>query len=181
MQTNITAKLTPAQIRGVTDMLQKLQDKLPPLVPLTAEERQRAGRLGDRKLGFMMDCQEVVAANAAILPESFDSAEFKRQVELSLELQECVAVLKQITSDVEDTLCGVGNEAFKTSQVAYTYVKTAARHMPGLKLAAERLSEHFSRERTAKVPSSEEPSVTAAPPAVAPQAATNAPAPGGTQ
>ena len=175
-QTNITTTLTPAQIRGVTDKLRLLQAKLPPLVPLTKEERMRAGRLGEKNLAFLSNCAAAVGDNTSILPESFDAAEFQRQVALTLALQDCVSVLNQITSDVQDTLHGVGSDAVRTSKVVYSYVKTAAHHTPGLKLTAERLSGHFSRARVVKETVAEKPplpegAAATAPAAVKPPAA----------
>lgn len=52
-----------------------------------------------------------------------------------------------MTSQVDDTLLGVGSEAMNAATEVYGYVKAAARKTPGLKPVATQLGERFKKAR----------------------------------
>ncbi|MEP0905800.1 hypothetical protein NC969_09815 [Leptolyngbya subtilissima ST-M1] len=54
-----------------------------------------------------------------------------------------LGLLEQLTETVDDTLLAVGSESMTGSLLVYDYVKTAARHSPGLKSVADQLGERF--------------------------------------
>jgi hypothetical protein len=52
-------------------------------------------------------------------------------------------LLEQLSEKVDDTLMAVGSESMASSPLVYDYVKTAAKHAPGLKSVADQLGERF--------------------------------------
>jgi hypothetical protein len=150
---NITATLSDADLTEIKDALQTIQNKLPFLVNLTADERRSLVKMGDKSLAFVNNSLNAAQSNRDILPASFDVEEFIRDYQLAVALTELLAGLRQLEEKVDDTLLAVGSEAMNSSLIVYNYVKTAAKHTPGLKSLAEQLGERFKtiKGRASKV------------------------------
>jgi hypothetical protein len=99
--------------------------------------------MGDKSLAFVRNSVTVTQTNPEVVPSNFDSAELARDYQLTEDLTELLGLLEQLTEKVDDTLLAVGSESMMGSLVVYDYVKTAARHSPGLKSVAEQLGERF--------------------------------------
>ena len=152
---NITAKLSSQDIQEIKAALQTVQKKLPFLVTLSAEERRKLVKMGDKSLAFVNNSVTAAQSNREILPASFDVDELVQDYQLATALTELLTSMRQLTEQVDDTLLAVGSEAMKSSLTVYDYVKTAAKKTPGLKTIAEQLGERFkaiSRGRAAKTP-----------------------------
>jgi hypothetical protein len=152
---NISATLTDTDLQQIKDALAIVQDKLPFLITLTAEERRRLVKMGDKSLAFVSNSLTAARANRDILPASFDLDEFSRDYHLVASLTELMFSLRQLSEQVDDTLIAVGSEAMSSSLNVYDYVKMAAKKRPGLKAIAEQLGERFKaiRGRGTKTPS----------------------------
>ena len=150
---NITATLSDADIQEIKAALQTIQNKLPFLVNLTADERRSLVKMGDKSLAFVNNSLNAAQANRDIFPASFDVEEFMRDYHLAVALTELLAGLRKLEEKVDDTLLAVGSEAMNSSLTVYNYVKTAAKNTPGLKSLAEQLGERFKaiKGRTSKV------------------------------
>ena len=150
---NITATLTEADIQAIKAAMETIEQKLPFLITLTAEERRKLYKMGSKSLSFVNNSLTVAQSNQDILPASFDLDEFMRDYQLSAALTELLFSLKQLTEKVDDTLMAVSSEAMSSSLTVYDYIKTAAKKTPGLKIMAEQLGERFKaiRSKPAKV------------------------------
>ena len=149
---NITATLSNADIQQIKAALETIQQKLPFLVNLSAEERRSLCKMGDKSLAFVNNSLNAAQTNRDILPASFDLDEFVRDYQLAVALTELLTGLRQLEEKVDDTLLAVGSEAMSSSLTVYDYVKTAAKKTPGLKTLAEQLGERFKalRVKTSK-------------------------------
>ena len=140
---NITASLSPQDIQEVKAALQKVQQKLPFLITLSAEERRKLVKMGDKSLAFVNNSVTAAQSNPEILPATFDVEELVRDYQLAAVLTELLISIQQLTEQVDDTLMAVGSEAMTSSLTVYDYVKTASKKTPGLKSVAEQLGERF--------------------------------------
>ncbi|MBD2299246.1 hypothetical protein H6G80_18505 [Nostoc sp. FACHB-87] len=140
---NITASLSPEDIQEIKAAFATIQAKLPFLVTLSAEERRKLFKMGDKRLSFVNTSLIAAQSNRDILPASFDLEEFVRDYQLATNLTELLIGLRQLTEQVDDTLMAVGSEAMSSSLTVYDYVKTAAKKTPGLKTIAEQMGEKF--------------------------------------
>ncbi|MFH7027714.1 MAG: hypothetical protein ACHBN1_20525 [Heteroscytonema crispum UTEX LB 1556] len=145
---NITGTLSPEDIQEIKAALQTIQKKLPFLVTLSAEERRKLFKMGDKSLAFVNNSITAAQSNRDILPASFDLEEYLRDYQLAASLTELLTGLRQLTEQVDDTLLAVGSEAMSSSLTVYDYVKTAAKKTPGLKTLAEQLGERFKAIRS---------------------------------
>ncbi|BAY13148.1 hypothetical protein [Calothrix sp. NIES-2098] len=144
---NITATVSPEDIQEIKAALQTIQKKLPFLVTLSAEERQKLVKMGDKSLAFVNNSVTAAQSNREILPASFNVEEFVQDYQLATTLTELLTSMRQLTEQVDDTLLAVGSEAMSSSLTVYDYVKTAAKKTPGLKTLAEQLGERFKALR----------------------------------
>ncbi|MFN6562725.1 MAG: hypothetical protein RMY28_023425 [Nostoc sp. ChiSLP01] len=152
---NITGSLSPQDIQEIKAALQKVQQKLPFLVTLSADERRKLVKMGDKSLAFVNNSITAAQSNREILPATFDVDELVRDYQLATALTELLISMQQLTEQVDDTLMAVGSEAMTGSLTVYDYVKTASKKTPGLKTVAEQLGERFKaigKGRSAKTP-----------------------------
>ncbi len=149
---NISAQLSAADIQAVKDAVAAIQQKLPFLVSLTAEERQSIFKTGANSLSFVQNSLQAAKNNPGILPASFDAAGFESDVSLFAALTELNTVAAQVTSQIDDTRLAVGGEAMNEATQVYNYVKAAAKTTPGLKPVADQLGERFQKASPQKPP-----------------------------
>jgi len=149
---NIDATLSAADLQAVKDAFTTVLAKLPFLVNLTAEERKGGFKAGPDSLSFVTNALTAAQANPEILPISFSTAAFKRDVDLSAVLTELSTLAASVASQIDDTRMAVGSEAMQQANQVYSYVKTAAKTTPGLKPVAAQLGERFQRASKLKKP-----------------------------
>ena len=149
---NTSASLTEQDIQEIKAALHLLQEKLPFLIHLTADERRKMVKMGDKSHAFVTNSLTAAQTNQEILPSNFDLEAYLQNHQLSIALGEIHISLKQLVEKVDDTLVAVRSDVMLSSLTVYEYVKTAAKRTPGLKSIAEQLSLRFRamRSRTAK-------------------------------
>jgi len=140
---NIDASLSDTDLKEIKAAIATIEQKMPFLVNLTAEERRSLYKMGDKRLAFVQNSLKAATNNRGILPNSFDYDGYIKDCELAAKLTEVVMALHQITEQADDTLMAVGSEAMGSSLTVYEYVKTAAKRTAGLKVIAEQLGGLF--------------------------------------
>lgn len=145
---NIEATLSVEDLKEIKAAIATIQTKMPFLITLTAEERRRLYKMGDKRLAFVQNSLSAAQNNQGILPNSFDFKGYEMDCELAKNLNEVMMALTQVTEQVDDTLVAVGSEALSSSLTIYDYVKTAAKKTPGLKNIADQLGTLFKAIKT---------------------------------
>jgi hypothetical protein len=140
---DINATLSEQDLQEIKQAIIKIQQKLPFLITLSAIERRRLFKMGDKRLAFVQTSLNAAQSNPNILPASFDLSGFANDYRLATTLTEVEMLLSQLTEQVDDTLLAVGSEAMTSSLTVYDYVKTAAKKTPGLKSIAEQMGNLF--------------------------------------
>ncbi|MBD1916908.1 MULTISPECIES: hypothetical protein [Cyanophyceae] len=140
---NISASISDPAMAEIKGAIAVIQNNLPFLINLTPDERRKRIKMGDKSLAFVRNSVTATQNNPDIVPGKFDIAELNRDYQLTVALSEVLGLLEQLTETVDDTLLAVGSESMTGSLLVYDYVKTAARHSPGLKSVADQLGERF--------------------------------------
>lgn len=140
---NISATISDPAMAEIKGAIAVIQNNLPFLINLTPDERRKRFKMGDKSLAFVRNSVTATQNNPGIVPSNFDIAELNRDYQLTVALSEVLGLLEQLTETVDDTLLAVGSESMTGSLLVYDYVKTAARHSPGLKSVADQLGERF--------------------------------------
>jgi len=154
---DINTTLSEADVQAIKQAIGTIQQKLPFLITLSAEERKRLYKMGDKRLAFVQNSLSAAQSNRNILPASFDLEGYTNDYRLASSLTEVLMSLRQLTEQVDDTLLAVGSEAMSNSLTVYDYVKTAAKKTPGLKAIAEQLGTLFKAIKSKPVKPATEP------------------------
>ena len=139
----ISAAISDNKLQEIKTAIASIRSNMPFLVSLTVDERRKRIKMGDKSLAFVSNSLSVTQNNPEVVPSNFDIAEFNKDYQLTVSLTEVLSLLQQLTEEVDDTLLAVGSESMASSLLVYDYVKTAAKHAPGLKSVADQLGERF--------------------------------------
>lgn len=140
---DINVTISETDLQEIKHAIATIQQKMPFLITLSADERKRLYKMGDKRLAFVQNSFNAAQSNQNILPASFDLEGFTNDYRLATSLTELMMLLRQLTEQVDDTLMAVGSEAMSSSLTVYDYVKTAAKKTPGLKGISEQLGGLF--------------------------------------
>jgi hypothetical protein len=149
---NIDASLSAADLQAVKNAFTTVLEKLPFLISLTADERKSTVKTGPDSLSFVTNALTAALVNPTILPVSFSTPAFQKDVDLFTILTELSTLATSVASQIDDTRLAVGGEAMEQAIQVYSYVKTAAKATPGLKPVAAQLGERFQRAGKQKKP-----------------------------
>lgn len=144
---SMNTTLSDADLQDIKQAIATIQERMPFLTTLSADDRKRLYKMGDKRLAFVQNSLTVAQSNTNILPASFDVASFANDCRLAAQLNEILMLLNQVTEQVDDTLMAVGCEAMSDSLTVYDYVKTASKKTPGLKAIADQLGTLFKAIR----------------------------------
>lgn len=147
---NISANIADADVQAIKAAIATIQQKLPFLITLTADERKAIFKTGPNSLSFVENALQAAQNNPDIFPKSFDVTEFASDVNLFAVLTDLGTSVKQLASEIDDTRVAVGGEAMKEATQVYNYVKTAAVTTPGLKPVADQLGQRFQKTGSAQ-------------------------------
>lgn len=154
---NIDASLSAADVQAVKDAFAAVLTKLPFLVNLTADERKQVFKTGPDRLSFVKNAATGAQGNPDILPASFSTPAFQRDVDLFGVLTELGTLAESVASQIDDTRLAVGGEAMQQATQVYNYVKEAAKTTAGLKPLADQLGEQFQKASKPKAPTPPNP------------------------
>ena len=176
---NLSA-ISPKEIENAVKALKRLRQAMPFLIALSPLERSHSSNVGPKSLNAAQVSLLAAREYPAILPAGFDLAHFERTVQVFGGLSQCQTALKELSTDVQDTLLAVGTDALKGTQQIRALVKAAVKTTPGLSEIAQRLTTRTQRGVGAEVaptivPTTAGPAdptpIAPAPQAPAPQAA----------
>ncbi len=134
----------------INDVVAKLQDckiKLAPyLQGLTADERHKLFKMGDKTVATVEKTKEYVVTNPQFVPAYMDQDEFKKDAKVVAQLKAIVNLATQLATDADDTMMLAGSEALQGALLYYGQIKEAHyRGIPSAKPIYEDLSQRFAR------------------------------------
>ncbi len=145
-ENKISAVVTNEDHQLIMTSIQAVREKLPFLVDLSPEDRQKVLKLSDKSVGFVNQAAELATQNPDFLPRSFDIDEMKKDVDVYHQLQAYHQALTQVLELVDDTLMQVGSEAYSSALAVYHYAKTSRVPVEGLDNAVDELGKLFARK-----------------------------------
>lgn len=150
-QNKVSATLSDEAAAAVTTALATVKQNLPFLIALSREERRALPKMGSKGRGFVRAALTLAGQNADMLPRAFDVAEFQRDVELEARIAPIAASLTQLAELVDDTLVGVGSDAYVAALAVYGYAKAAGKS-GGLDGQLDSLGQRFARRSQSATP-----------------------------
>jgi hypothetical protein len=149
---HIETTISANDLQAIKDAFATIKQKLPFLVNLTSAERQGTFKTGPDRVSFVQNALLATQAHPDILPASFSTTSFQKDVALFASLSELQALADSLASQIDDTRLAVGGDSITQATDVYNFVKRAARSTPGLKPLAQQLGEQFKKASRAKEP-----------------------------
>jgi hypothetical protein len=150
----ISAEIIPADKQAVLTSIAEAQAKLPFLVSLTIDERKTLRKMGQESIPYVEDTLRAVKAFPDALPPSFDKAEFERDANLVTSLRDIQIAANAFSETIDDTIMAAGVDAMSAADLAYGYLKTAAKNNVNLKQLVDQIGKRFEGQgkKTPKTP-----------------------------
>ncbi|MCY6490809.1 hypothetical protein [Leptolyngbya sp. GGD] len=148
----ISATLSQDDRDAIAGAIATIQQRLPFLIDLVAEERATLPKLGNKTRTFVSKALDVASQNPDFLPRSFKVDEMQKDMQLFEDLDRLLMSLTQLQDMVDDTCVLVGSEAYSAALTVYNYAKTSGVTMNGLEPIVEEMRQHFRKPRKAKAP-----------------------------
>lgn len=124
--------------------IQTLSGKLTFVISMTAAQRRKCLKLGDKTIGFADKTLNYASSNSDLVPSYLDMNQYNKVYQLSKNLHELLRELKPLVQDIEDTAMQAGVETLSSSMVFYTAVKVASKQgVPAAKAIYEDLQKRF--------------------------------------
>lgn len=144
MENKVSITISEETIAGILKSIASIEQNLPFMINLTAEERQALPKLGDKSLSFVNKSFEYAKQNPKVVPSFLDLKEFEKDVLAVTQLKKILIPLKQLFEKVDDTNLQAGSEAYTAALIFYNAIKGAARAgEPGMKTVYDDLSVRF--------------------------------------
>lgn len=141
---NISGNLSSGDFNQIINRINAIKGALPFLVNLTADERRRGLKMGDKSLAFITKCLEYASAHPNLVPPYLNVPEFQKDHALRDQLVQIIRELNSLVEAVDDTILALGKEEFEHALIFYNSVKQAAKgNVPGTGAIVEDLAERF--------------------------------------
>jgi hypothetical protein len=140
----ISAVLSDTDKAAVLAAIATIKTKMPFIIGLSPDARKELARLGDKTVGFDVNCAEGMANKPELIPSFIDQAELAKDRTLWAPVGEILAQLEALTDSVRDTFDVIGAEVFDADRAFYNNVREAAkRGVPGAQSIYDSLKPRF--------------------------------------
>ncbi len=145
MENRISVAMGTEAIANIMAAITTIEQNLPTLINLTADERKSLPKMGDRTLAFVSKALEYTKQNAQVVPNFLEVAEFEKDVAAVTALNKVLIPLHQLAEKLDDTTMLAGSEAYSAALIFYNAVKGAAKAgVPGMKTIYDDLQTRFA-------------------------------------
>ena len=154
----ISAALTAQDVQDILAAIQVIENKLPFIVGLTADERKTLPKINRQNKLFVDDALQACANNASLLPTYVSVGEMQKDYDLYRTLEQVLQPLAQLYEKVRDTQILTGSESYSSALTVYKLFQMAAAvGMPGMDTIVAQLSERFAGQGSTTTENSETP------------------------
>jgi hypothetical protein len=123
----LSASLSAADQASIEADLDSIRQKLPFLVNMTAEERRKLAKLGDKTRAFVQKSAEFAARHPDYLPRRFDLDAMREDVDLFMALYPIWVSLNDLQEMVYNTYMLAGSEAYAAAREVYSSAKATGK------------------------------------------------------
>ena len=139
----ITGVFTDAVKVDVIAKINEAKALMPFLITLTEEERKRHKGIGNKNLSYVQKCLEGAIAFPDELKKNFDTAEFKKDVEMFNSLIGAYIACAALLEMIDDSMKAAGIDAMGSSSEVYASLKTSAKSNANVKAIVAEIAERF--------------------------------------
>lgn len=148
MENKVSIVIPSADLKAIKDAIAVLQAKLGPLlVALTEVERRSLFKMGEASRPFVEKVLEYVVSNPEFLPPFTDVAEMQKDWKAISDLLPIFNAMKQLCSNLDDTLMEAGSEVMIPSAAYYKSAQMGVKlGIPSAKPIVADLKVRFERK-----------------------------------
>ena len=123
----VSLQFAPADLDAVDSALAVLEAQLEALVTLTATERRKAIKMGDKSEVFCRQTELVLRQNPGIVPSNFDLAGLQEDLTALDALRPRLQRLRALTDRADDTELALGSDILSASLDGYALAKVGGK------------------------------------------------------
>ena len=143
-QNLISMDLSAEQWAATDAALTTLEQTLAGLLALTAVQRSRLVKMGDKSEAFCRQAVDVMGENPGVLPVNFDLPEVRRDLAMHDALRPRLIRLERLFEKANDTDIALGSDVMVAALEGYALLKIAGKG-EGLESLRRTLSARFNR------------------------------------
>lgn len=145
MENRISFTIGAEALVNINSAIATIEQNLPLLINLSADERKSIPKMGDKTLAFVSKALEYSKQNPQVVPSFLDVAEFEKDVMAVNSLNKVLIPLQRLVEKLDDSNLLAGSEAYSAALVFYNAVKGAAKAgVPGMKGVYDDLQARFA-------------------------------------
>ncbi len=134
MENKISFVISPEAAANINKAIAMIDENLPELINLTADDRRSLPKMGDKSYAFVSKAFEYARQMPNVVPDYLDMSEFERDVNGFANLRKVLNPLARLVEKLDDTTLLTGSEAYTAALVFYTAIKGAEKAgEPGMK------------------------------------------------
>ena len=123
----VSLQFATADLDAVDSALAVLEAKLEALITLTAAERRKAIKMGDKSEVFCRQTELVLRQNPGIVPSNFDLAGLQEDLTALDALRPRLQRLRALTDRADDTELALGSDILSASLDGYALAKVGGK------------------------------------------------------
>lgn len=147
-QNLVNLTLTETQIANVEAALTTLETELAGLIALSAAEKRRMRKMGNKSESFSRQALQVVSQNPQMIPANIPVADAIADFKLLDQLRPLLTRMSRLIERGNDTDAALGHDIMAVSLQAYALLKLTGR-AEGMESLRRELSGIFSRTKRA--------------------------------
>ncbi len=147
VQNLVSAVLPPEDKKEILSMFGSIKGKLGFLLSMDVGEVQSIFKAGDGYQPFIDKAYRAASEHPEILSGVFKMAEFKKDYDLSKDLAEVDAQVRELAEGLQKTLMAVNSDALAEALEVYAAIKQNKDKVPGLAALHEDLAAFFKKTR----------------------------------
>ncbi len=125
--TNISESISPEEKAAIIADLESLKLKLPFLINLTPEERQKLRKMGAVRTSYVQDVYQASVSNKSALPQGFSLEEYGKDLQLYRDMEEIMSFMLPLFEGMESTIIALSSELMKQTDQCYGHLKVEAK------------------------------------------------------
>ena len=145
----ISATLSPDDHQAINAAIDGLRQKLPFLIDLTAAERIRMAKGGDKTKAFIQKAVQIANEHPQMFPPAF-LEEMRKDAQLLDTLSPITLAIKTLAKKLDDTTMQLGAEAFAAARTVYSVTKSPFAKA-ALRTASDDLAKRYGRRKKADI------------------------------
>ena len=126
-QNLVAIEFSPADLEAIDGALAVLEAKLGILITLSADERRKAIKMGDKSEVFCRQTELVLRQNPGIVPGNFDLAGLQQDIVALDALRSLQQRLRTLTDRTDDTELALGSDIMSASFDGYALAKVGGK------------------------------------------------------